>query len=265
MEKKKRRSLQFSKKISMFKSPLIQSKLKAQRELYENGLTKIFSSPPSHLGYKSDIEALLNEIGLKNDELLYFTILSLSKIARNKDEIDIIASYLYLMPDFIKLLIGKDVDKKEQDILKDLLNLSQSMAYEKYSSNSILMKFGEKGTTAYVILDGQVDVLIKSSKCMTVTKNDYLFYLATLLKYSEYGLLNEVINENFEVIPLEIYDASKIKEINFDNIKDSPFKNDNRTNSFSTPKKKEIELQAQKKITKIMIIILILHLILYLN
>ena len=238
MEKKKRRSLQFSKKISMFKSPSLQSKLKAQRELYENGLAKIFSSPPSHLGYKSDIEALMNEIGLKNDELLYFTILSLSKIARNKNEIDIIASYLYLMPDFIKLLIGKDVDKKEQDILKDLLNLSQSITYEKYSSNSILMKFGDKGTTAYIILDGQVDVLIKSSKCMTVTKNDYLFYLATLLKYYEYGLLNEVINENFEVIPLEIYDASKIKEINFDNIKDSPFKNDDRTNSFSTPKKR---------------------------
>ena len=239
MEKKKRGTLRFSKKISMFKSPANQTKLNEQRELYENGLAKIFSSPPSHLGYKNDIESLINELGLQNDELLYFTILCLSKIARNKNEIDIIASYLYLMPDFLKLLIGKDVDKKEQDILKDLLNLSQSMAYEKYTSNSILMKFGEKGSTAYVILDGQVDVLIKSSKCMTITKNDYLFYLATLLKYSEYGLLNEVINENFETIPLEIYDASKIKGINFGNIKENSFKNGNKASNSNSPKKQD--------------------------
>ena len=215
MEKKKRKSLQFSKKVSIFQSPTIQSKINAHRESYESGLSKIFASPPSHLGYQNDIESLINEIGLKNEELLYFTISSLSRIARNKNEINIIASYLYLMPNIIKLLKGTDIDKKEQDILKDLLNLSQSMAYEKYQSNSILMKFGDKGTTAYVNLDGQVDVLTKSFKYMNVTKNDYLFYLANLLKYSEYGLLNEAINENFSTFPLEIYDGTKVKEIKF--------------------------------------------------
>ena len=220
MEKKKRKSLQFSKKVSIFKSPTIQSRINAQRESYESGLSKIFSSPPSHLGYQNDIESLINEIGLKSEELLYFTISSLSRIARNKNEINIIASYLYLMPNIIKLLKGTDLDKKEQDILKDLLNLSQSMAYEKYQSNSILMKFGDKGSTAYVNLDGQVDVLTKSFKYMNVTKNDYLFYLANLLKYSEYGLLNEAINENFSTFPLEIYDGTKVKEMKFS------FKND---------------------------------------
>ena len=50
---------------------------------------------------------------------------------------------------------------------------------------------------------------------MNVTKNDYLFYLANLLKYSEYGLLNEAINENFSTFPLEIYDGTKVKEIKF--------------------------------------------------
>ena len=225
MEKNKR--IHFSKKISVYRLPANQQKMSVQRESYENGLIKIFSSPPSHLGYKYDIESLINELGLKNDEILYFTISSLSKIARNKNEINIIASYLYLMPNIIKLLKGKDTDKKEQDILKDLLNLSQSMAYEKYQSDSILMKFGDKGITAYVILDGQVDVLIKSFKSMNITKNDYLFYLANLLKYNEYGLLNEAINENFSVFPLEVYDGTKVKEIKISNINDNSLKNDN--------------------------------------
>ena len=205
MEKSHRKSLT-KRKISVIKPGNRQSKIITQREAYEDGLNRIFSQPPSHLGYKNDIEALLNELGIKMEELLYLTISSLSKISRNKNEIKIIASYLYLMPDIIKLLKGKDMKKKEQLILKDLISLSESMSYEKYQKNFILTKFGDIGSTAYVILDGQVDVLIKSFKNMNISKYDYLFYLANLLKYSEYGLLNEVINENFSKFPLEIYD-----------------------------------------------------------
>ena len=201
MEKSKRKSVT-KRKISVIKPGNRQSKIITQREAYENGLNKIFSQPPSHLGYKNDIEALLNELGIKMEELLYLTISSLSRISRNKNEIKIIASYLYLMPDIIKLLKGKDMKKKEQLILKDLISLSESMTYEKYQKNFILTKFGDIGSTAYVILDGQVDVLIKSFKNMNISKYDYLFYLATLLKYSEYGLLNEAINENFSKFPL---------------------------------------------------------------
>ena len=234
MEKSQRRSMT-KRKISMIKTGNRQSIIITQREAYENGLNKIFSQPPSHLGYKSDIEALLNELGLKMDELLYLAISSLSKISRNKNEIKIIASYLYLMPDIIKLLKGKDMKKKEQLILKDLISLSESMTYEKYQKNFILTKFGDIGSTAYVILDGQVDVLIKSFKNMNISKYDYLFYLANLLKYSEYGLLNEVINENFSKFPLEIYD-------NFNRTSISSIKfND------SLLKKNDTNIQNQKK------------------
>ena len=221
MEKTKRKSAQFSKRTAIVKPLNNQSKTFAQRELYESGLMKIFSSPPSHHGYQFDIETLINELGLKNEQLLNFTLSSLSKIARNKNEIRIIASYLYLMPNFIKLLNGPYINKKDQDILKQLLYLSQSLSYEKLQKNSILMRFGDKGTTAYVILDGKVDVLIKSFKYMIITKNDYLYYLATLLKYSEYGLLNEVINENFSTFPIEIFDNINIKHLQFNKISDS--------------------------------------------
>ena len=137
MERKKRKSGQYLRRYSIINTANNQSKTSTKKESYENGLSKIFSSPPSHLGYKNDIESLLNELELKNDQLLNFVISSLSKIVRNKNEIKIIASYLYLMPNFIKLLKGKNKEKKEQDILKDLLNLSQSISYEKHQKDSI--------------------------------------------------------------------------------------------------------------------------------
>ena len=228
MERKKRKSGQYLRRYSIINTANNQSKTSTKKESYENGLSKIFSSPPSHLGYKNDIESLLNELELKNDQLLNFVISSLSKIVRNKNEIKIIASYLYLMPNFIKLLKGKNKEKKEQDILKDLLNLSQSISYEKHQKDSILMKFGDKGSTAYIILDGKVDVFVKSFKNMYITKNDYLFYLATLLKYSEYGLLNEAINENFAVFPIEIYDSSNVKHLDIDGINQMPENNNDK-------------------------------------
>ena len=247
MEKSHRKSIT-KRKISVIKPGNRQSKIITQREAYENGLNKIFSQPPSHLGYKNDIEALLNELGIKMEELLYLTISSLSRISRNKNEIKIIASYLYLMPDIIKLLKGKDMKKKEQLILKDLISLSESMTYEKYQKNFILTKFGDIGSTAYVILDGQVDVLIKSFKNMNISKYDYLFYLANLLKYSEYGLLNEAINENFSKFPLEIYDSFNRTSIGSIKYNDSLLK---KNDSNIPNQKKEILTDDKAKINNI--------------
>ena len=41
---------------------------------------------------------------------------------------------------------------------------------------------------------------------MKITDNDYLFYLANLIKYKEYGLLNAVVNDNYTVYPIIIED-----------------------------------------------------------
>ena len=230
MDKKHLKSVQYLKKHSTLNSSYSQSNNIIHKEPFENGLSKIFSSPPALSGYIGCIESLINELGLKNEQHLNFTISSLSKLVRNKNETKIIASYLYLMPDFIKLLRKQEIDKNEQDILKDLLNLAQSIAYEKCEKNTILMKFGDKGSTAYIILDGKVDVLIKSFKRMIITKNDYLYYLANLLKYSEYGLLNETINENFLTFPIDLYDSKNIKHLNFNKINDFPIKEENSKN-----------------------------------
>ena len=184
-----------------------------QKKTFEKGLEKIFSKEPSHLGYKGDIENLINDIGIKEEDFLYLTILSLSKIVRNNNDTRTISSYLYTMPNLIKFFKGNnDSNKTEQEILKDLINLSKSILYEKYDKNHILMRFGEIGLTAYVLLKGNADVLIKNFKIMSINKYDYLFYLANLIRYNEYGLLNDVINENFNIFPIEFDDDNEYND-----------------------------------------------------
>ena len=182
-----------------------------QKEILIVHLNKLFSNPPSSYGYRHDIEMLLNELYI--DDTNYFKIVTncLLKENRNKDEIKIIASYLFFMQEFVKVLSDKEVKKKETEILSNLINLSGSIFYLEIPKNVVLMRYGEKGSKAYINLSGDVDVLIKSSKSMKVYERDYLYYLACLIKYNEFALINLVINDNFFNYPLIIYDDIESK------------------------------------------------------
>ena len=181
------------------------------KEYFKERLEKLFDSPPSNLGYKEDIESLLNDLGITKETLLQMTINILSKTVRNKQEVKTVASYLFFMQDFLKLVKAKGGSEKETILLKDLLTMSEAMIYEKQPNNTVLMRFGEKGSTAYIILDGQVDVLIETSSIKNLGEKSYLYYLANLIRYHEFGLVNSTINDNFKKYPIEIIDDISIK------------------------------------------------------
>ena len=194
-------------------------------DILSEKLEKIFKLGPSNMGYKEDIESLLNEIGLSKQLHLKLAINGLSKTVKNNQEIKIIASYLFFMQDFLKLVKAKGASEKEQMLLKDLLTLSDAMIYERQPKDNVLIRYGDKGNTAYIILNGQVDVLIETSTIKNLGEKTYLYYLANLIKYQEYGLLNITINENFKKFPLIIIDDITIKD-NDNNI-NSNFQNKN--------------------------------------
>ena len=118
------------------------------------------------------------------------------------------------MQDFLKLIKAKGVSEKETILLKDLLTLSEAMIYEKQQKNTVMMRYGEKGSTAYIILNGQVDVLIETSSFKNLGEKSYLYYLANLIKYHEFGLVNLAVNDNFKKFPIEIIDDITIKTNN---------------------------------------------------
>ena len=184
------------------------------KDFFNDKLEKLFDSAPSNFGYKADIEALLIDLGITKEHLLQMVINCLSKSVRNKQEIKTIASYLFFMQDFLKLIKAKGVSEKETILLKDLLTLSEAMIYEKQQKNTVMMRYGEKGSTAYIILNGQVDVLIETSSFKNLGEKSYLYYLANLIKYHEFGLVNLAVNDNFKKFPIEIIDDITIKTNN---------------------------------------------------
>ena len=202
-------------------------------------LNSIFADNPSKNGYKFDIEMALKELGINDNEFFSLVLESFYKTERDKEDLLLISSYLFFMQEFIKLLKAKKSYKNEIKLFHYLLNLSSSIYYQQIQKNEILMKYGDKGDKAYINLNGEVNVIIPSSKLFNVYENDYLLYLASLIKYKEYNIINCVLNENFINYPLIIYDnfneTDEIPSI-FEIIKMSKKK----ISTFIKKKKKEI-------------------------
>ena len=222
----------------------ISSDIKLMKKELGDRLSKLFSSESSLIGYKYDIESLLNELYISKDELFHIVLEFLSKTSKKEEEIRIIASYLFSMQGLVNLLlktINLDEDKtnKEKRLLNNLLVLGSTLVYEKFPKNYILIRFGEIGSKAYINLSGTVAVLIKKAYKLSLTEEEYLLYLANLIKYNEYELINLVINENYKTFPVKIIDdiyemeQNKKNIISSESVKDIlKFNNLNNLNNF---------------------------------
>ena len=116
----------------------------------------------------------MDELALSKEQLFRMVINSLSRSSRTNPEIRIIASYLFLMQDLLKLLKAKGPEKRENLLLKELLTLAENVDYEKSQKDTVLMRYGEKGNNAFIILDGKVDVLIESYFYKSIGDKTYL-------------------------------------------------------------------------------------------
>lgn len=113
--------------------------------------------------------------------------------------------YLLLMKDFIQKLI----EQNENQVDQILLYIVSVLQYEKWAMNRLLMKIGDIGSKFYIILSGSVDLLVQTETLEVIREKEYLRYLALLYCFEEYGLLEKVLNENYERYPIEITKSAK--------------------------------------------------------
>lgn len=115
--------------------------------------------------------------------------------------------YLLLMKDFLKKLI----DQNENQVDQILLYIISVLQYEKWPKNRLLMKIGDIGSKFYIILSGNVDLLVQTDTMEVIREKEYFRYLALLYCYEETGLLEKVLKENYQRYPLEIISKLKLE------------------------------------------------------
>lgn len=182
-----------------------------EREKLIQMLTQILSRPCSPSEYNERIGYALVDLNIPNEKFLQCCAKCLQRVNTNYNDTIIISAYLFRMPNFLKIFN----DIEETQINTHIRTVAKHLQYEKLDKNMLMMKLGDVGKKAYILLSGNVDVIIKSPTSMKVAVRDYILYVAKLLKYKEYGLINCVINDNFPVYPLIIeYDLNQPNVLN---------------------------------------------------
>ena len=152
--------------------------------------------------FDNQIEKILKEIkenkGDADKNKLIFTESSfdiikyiLNKINRSELELTLIVNYLKTLDNFIKILKNSELNLETL-----LLKISVDIKCEKISNNSIIVRFGEKGSKFFILLKGRVGVLLIKENKLKLTYYEYILHLCRLYLFNEIELFYKTIAKN---------------------------------------------------------------------
>ena len=116
----------------------------------------------------------------------------LTLLDRNRSIEDNLVIKYYLMANALELSSLLD-NKLENDNINLICN---NLSYEKYEKHRVIYRCGDPSTKYYIILSGEVSLLLPKMKIAKMTKYEYIEYLILLLKYNNYYLFNNCIELN---------------------------------------------------------------------
>ena len=159
--------------------------------------------------FDKQIEQILKEIkenkGDAEKNKLIFTESSfdiikyiLNKINRSELELTLIVNYLKTLDNFIKILKNSEL---HLDTL--LLKISVDIKCEKVSNNSIVVRYGEKGTKFFILLKGKVGILLIKENKLKLTYYEYILHLFRLYLFNEIELFSKTIAKNHLIYNIE--------------------------------------------------------------
>ena len=149
------------------------------------------------------IEAILEEGNKGYDESAKITFLNvvcfiLKKINKKPIENEILKTYFLSFEKLVHLFLPLNVNINDM-----MTRLSGQIKYEKRFKNRILFKEGDKGDKFYIILKGEVGILIPQEKVITCCPSEYLKYLICLHLYQEKSLINKLLLVNRETLKFD--------------------------------------------------------------
>ena len=117
----------------------------------------------------------------------------LSKNIRNQRDIYILNSFLKTQKQFMQIVQGEDENLDKEEILTKINNSLKFMIIE---AQTFLLKVGNKGNKFYIILHGNVSVLVPKTINLKMKYEQYIHYLQFLYHNNENYLLEKTINYN---------------------------------------------------------------------
>ena len=130
-----------------------------------------------------------------------------SGIEKDKTKIKFFSNYLYQLSPFNKIFTKINQSKTLLEIYqlqRILYSLSTDLTYEYYDSNKIIYKYGDIPDKYYILLKGEIDIIVPNEIEVMMNEYEYFYYILRLYKYQEHSLLKKVLNKNYNNYPLNL-------------------------------------------------------------
>ena len=143
-------------------------------------------------------------------------VLNIIKIIIQKEDRD--DKDTYILVNFLKSLShvmdNISLTKYPSDsIISLLINISINLKYKELEENVFLFHIDDIGKEFYIILSGEVNVLLPKYFEVQMSEFEYINHLMFLLKYNEKHLFNNTFKKNNKIFPMsEIYIKDKLKK-----------------------------------------------------
>ena len=143
---------------------------------------------PHHKNVEALNEKILTQLSDNNHEIIQFI---LNKKKRTNEELIIIKTFLSTMKYLSSMISIIDTDKI-------LFSLSVYLKMERKNKDSVLFRYGNKGTKFYILLSGQVTILLLKETKVQITFLRYIQHLFLLKMMKEDELVKKTIVANYK-------------------------------------------------------------------
>ena len=128
-----------------------------------------------------------------------------SGIEKDKTKIKFFSNYLYQLSPFNKIFLKIKQSNNNLDMYnleRVLYSLSTDLNYEYFESNKIIFKHGDIPDKYFILLKGEVNIIVPNEIEVMMNEYEYFFYILRLYKFQEHSLLKKVLNKNYNIYPL---------------------------------------------------------------
>ena len=207
-EKNKKQNL-ISLFNSDFKMSMRTKRLKEEQIKYDKIIEELSIEITKKLSYGIDEFNMRLSRDVNLQEIVKYI---LKKESRNKNHVIILRYYLFKFPSLLETM---NLSLKYFETKEILNKIAIHLKKEEVPKNNVVFYNGQIGKTFYMILEGEVSVLLPNEYNIEITMDQYLEYLKGLYEYKDYELLRLSFESNKNI--LDKYDYEQGDELlNFD-------------------------------------------------
>ena len=177
------------------KSRLYDEKLKREEKFLEDEINELSKYILNKLEFGLD----LFKIQLPDTlyDLKKIILYIFNKLQRKQTDNIVLRQYLISFPDFMETLKLKEEISGSKELL---IKISQNLKKEEIYKDKVIFYNGQLGKSFYVILEGEVSVIIPSEYKIKITDVQLFKYMNFLLQHRDYELIRLILESNNNII-----------------------------------------------------------------